>query len=324
MKRTIDHGLRLRLIILMTCVISGTVTYLTLSFAAAAGKKQAAMRTVLPGVDRYRSMGYAFDTVTTKKNLLLSITDNGSLRRTHIFTFDVDKHTLDVLEIPPDACISADGFEGTAAKAYESGVYKDIISRVLMLKIDGTVSLEADTLSRCATALGGIPLNITEPVTIGNTVFTKGKRILAGSKAGTIAADGVAYASGQKGRIEIYHRLLASLLTKMKGDGAISWFPKLMDIIINEAKTDMDISELLELISVADSISADKMNIILLPGCFCESVYLADSVKAAEILNERFRVKGNVFNNKELGFTIFGDVREEYPGLKQKTEELID
>lgn len=327
MKKIIDRGqqpgLRLRLIILYTCVISGTVTYLTLSFAAAAGKKQAAMRTVTPGVERYKALGYSQETVTSKKNVLLSVTDNGSLCRTHLFTFDLDKHTLDILEIPPQTEILADGFDGTAAEAYETDVYKEIIGRGLMLKIDCTVSMEADTVSRCATALGGIPICIAKPVTIGETVFTKGKRTLAGSKAGIIAADGEGYISREKERVMIYRRLAASFISKMKEEGAAGWFPKLMDIIINEAKTDMDISSLLELISIADSVYSDKISIFLLPGWVSGEFYLADPDKTAELLNERFRVKGNVFENKELGFAAYENPKEEYPDLEEKIEKII-
>lgn len=323
MKKTLDYGLKLRLIIFITCVISGTFTYLTLSFAASAGKKQAAMRTVMPNTVRYQNMGYGFDTVTSKKNLLLSITNNGELCRTHLFTIDEDKHTFDVLELPPQTAIQADGFDGTIGEAYKSEVYKDIISRVLMIKIDGTVSIEAETLSRCATALGGIPLNVSEPVTIGDVTFGKGKRTLAGSRAGLIASDSGAYVSGQRERIELYRRLLASFIDKMNEKGALSWFPALMDIIVNEAKTEMDISEMLELISVADSVSADKISIILLPGCGRDGIYQADAEKAAEVLNEQFRVKGSVLDYSRLGFAYFEDAKEEYTGLKQKTEDIL-
>lgn len=282
------------------------------------------MRTVMPNVVRYQNMGYGFDTVTSKKNLLLSITNGGELCRTHLFTFDEDKHTLDVLELPPQTRILADGFDGTVDEAYKSEVYKEIISRVLMIKIDGTVSMEADTLSRCASALGGIPLKVSEPVTIGDVTFGKGKRTLAGSRAGLIAADGDAYTSGQRGRIEIYRRLLASFISTMRKEGALSWFPALMDIIINEAKTDMDISELLELISIADSVAEDKISIILFPGCGRDGFYLADAEKAASVLNDNFRVKGITFDYNQLGLAYYQDAKEEYADLKQKTEDLIN
>lgn len=322
MKKTHRKGLKLRLIILYTCVISGTVTYLTLTFAAAAGKKQAAMRTVVPNVVRYEKMGYGFDTVTSKKNLLLSITNGGELRRTHLFTIDEDKHTLDVLELPPQTRISADGFEGTVGEAYESEVYKEIISRVLMLKVDGTVSIEADTISRCASALGGIPIQVNDPVTIGDITFGKGKRSLVGTKAGLIASDGDAYVSGQRGRIEIYRKLLASFLTTMEKKGALSWFPALMDIIINEAKTEMDISELLKIISIADSVSEDKISIFLLPGCGRDGIYFADAEKAALVLNDNFRVKGSSFDYSRLGLAYYPDAWEEYADLKQKIKDI--
>lgn len=322
MKRLFCEGRKLWLIILYTCVISGTVTYMTLSFAAAAGRKQALLRTASRPVPLNRNVGYSFETVTTKRNLLLSVTDGGGLSRAHIFSFDEDKHTLEVLEIPPMTRISADGFEGTVAEAYESEVYRELVSRVFMLKIDGEISLEADTLSRCATALGGIPINVTEPVNIGEAFFTKGRRTLVGSRVGIIAADGEAYLSANRGRIELYRRLLASFIKKMSEQGALSWFPELMNIIINEAETGMDLSELLELISVADAVAKDKISISLLPGCIEDGFYLADPEKTAELLNVRFRVKGNKCDSEQLGFDSRGITGEEYPDLKQKIEDL--
>ena len=123
----------------ISSIISGTFTYVVLSMAAAAGRNQAALNSVPPDYVRYAAMGYSSETVTSKKNILFSITDDGSLCRTHLLCFDIDKHTLDILEIPCDTLISFDGYDGNFCEAYHTGVYKDIVSRVLLFDIDGVL-----------------------------------------------------------------------------------------------------------------------------------------------------------------------------------------
>ncbi len=315
---------RLKLAVLMSCIISGTATYILLTLAANAGRKQALLKSVSNDYARYASQGYAFDTVSNKRNIIISVTDGGELARLQLWTFDEDKKTLDILEIPPKTVLKAGNFEGTALSAYESEVYRDIISRAVMLDICGSFEMDTEALSHIASSFGGIEIKLSEPVEIGENTLAKGKRTAAGSVAGIIASDKEAYTSGSRERAELFIKITASIIRSMNERGAIEWFTALMDIITNEIKGDMSIGELMELVNLSNKIKIEDVNIMLLPGQSSQNgFYLAETAKTAMLLNERFRVKGSVFEADKLGFEIVDGVRAEYPSDKTKIKEIL-
>jgi anionic cell wall polymer biosynthesis LytR-Cps2A-Psr (LCP) family protein len=315
---------KLKLAVFVSCIISGTATYILLSLAANAGRKQALLKSVPSDYARYASMGYAYETVSNKKNIIISVTDEEELARLQLWTFDEDKKTLDILEIPPQTLLSADNFEGTVSQAHESGVYRDIISRSVMLDICGSFEMDTEALSHIAAALGGIEIKLSEPVEIGENTLAKGKRTAAGSVAGIIASDREAYTSGSRERAGLFIQITASIIRSMDDRGAVEWFTALMDIITNEIKGDMSITKLMELVNLSNRIKIDDVNIMLLPGQTSQNgFYLAETDKAAKLLNERFRVKGSTFEADKLGFAIADGVKEQYPSQKTKIKEIL-
>lgn len=315
---------RLKLAVLVSCIISGTATYILLSLAANAGRKQALLKSVPSDYARYASQGYVYETVSNKRNIIISVTDKEELARLQLWTFDEDKKTLDILEIPPQTLLSADNFNGTASKAYASEVYRDIISRAVMLDICGSFEMDTEALSHIASAFGGIEIKLSEPVKIGENTLAKGKRTAAGSVAGIIASDRETYTSGSRDRAELFIRITASIIRSMNDRGAVEWFTALMDIITNEIKADMNISQLMELVNLSNKIDIEDVNIMLLPGQASQNgFYLAETDKTAKLLNERFRVKGSVFEADRLGFTIADGVKAEYPPQKTKIKEIL-
>lgn len=315
---------KLKLAVFVSCIISGTATYILLSLAANAGRKQALLKSVPSDYARYASMGYAYETVSNKKTIIISVTDEEELARLQLWTFDEDKKTLDILEIPPQTLLSADNFEGTVSQAHESGVYRDIISRSVMLDICGSFEMDTEALSHIAAALGGIEIKLSEPVEIGENILAKGKRTAAGSVAGIIASDKEAYTSGSRERAGLFIQITASIIRSMDDRGAVEWFTALMDIITNEIKGDMSITKLMELVNLSNKIRLDDVNIMLLPGQASQNgFYLAETDKAVELLNERFRVKGSIFEAENLGFTIADGVKEQYQSQKTKIKEIL-
>ncbi len=323
MKKT-SYISRLKLAVFVSCIISGTATYILLSLAANAGRKQALLKNVPSDYARYASMGYAYETVSNKTNIIISVTDGEELARLQLWTFDEDKKTLDILEIPPKTLLCADNFEGTASQAHESGVYRDIISRALMLDISGSFEMNTEALSHIASSLGGIEIKLSKSVEIGENTLAKGKRTAAGSVAGIIASDREAYSDGNRERAELFIHVTASIIRSMNDRGAVEWFTALMDIITNEIKGDMSITKLMELVNLSNKIKIDDVNIMLLPGQSSKNgFYLAEADETAKLLNESFRVKGIAFEADKLGFTIADGVKAEYPSEKTKIKEIL-
>lgn len=315
---------KLKLAVIISCIVSGTITYILLSLAANAGRKRALLKTVQSDYARYASQGYAIDTVSNKRNIIISVTDDDELARLQLWTFDEDKKTLDILEIPPQTVLKADNFEGTVSQAYKSGVYRDIISRTVMLDICGSFEMDTEALSHIASSLGGIEFKLSEPVKIGGNTLAKGKRTAAGSVAGIIASDREAYTSGSRERAGLFIQITASIIRSMDSRGAVEWFTVLMDIITNEIKGDMSIRKLMELVNLSNKIGIDDVNIMLLPGQSSKNgFYLAETDETAKLLNDRFRVKGSVFEADRLGFKIADGVKAEYSSDKTKIKEIL-
>lgn len=325
--RRIKDNDRRALAIALACIFSGTSTYAVLSMAASNGKRMSALKDKTPDYVRYASMGYAFDSVSEKKNIFISVTDGEKLCRAHLFTFDTDRHTLDILEIPPQTYISCGGFEGTLSEAYETEVYADILSRVLLIKNDGQISFESSAVSDCAALLGGIKVRADKPLTIGETTLVKGTRTAAGSVAGIIASDSDGYISGDSERILIYRRLLSSLILKLDERGAVRWASDLMSVIVNQVKTDIPVGEMIELINLCDKINISDMRLWLLPGSIYETngeyVCSADSEAAAKLLNDRFRVKGTEYPGDRLSFADMKQDGKKFSEFEHEISKIL-
>lgn len=322
-KKRLDHKIRIRLVVFIACIASATSTYTVLKLAANAGKKAAAMKNVASDYVRFTAMGYDEDTVSKKRNLLVSITDGGELCRLHLFTFDEDRHTLDILELPPRTAIQADGFTGTFSEAFDLPIFKEIVGRVLMLSIDNSISMDVEAVSHTTAVLGGAELTIDKELTVGDTVLPKGKRTIAGSTAGVISSYKEAYVINDINGINAYRRLLASIISRLDEKGALDWFSSLMGVIVNETESDMAVTELIEYVNLSNNISLESVNIRLLPGTGTGDSYASDTAGAADMLNSFFRVKGKSFDKEKLGLTDTVGAENSYSDLKTKINEIL-
>ncbi|MCD8006801.1 MAG: LCP family protein [Oscillospiraceae bacterium] len=258
------RGDKLPLMMAIACIITATATYMVLSGTAAYAKKLAALRAITPEIQDYELGDYSFEPVTTKRNILFSITSEGELCRVHVLTFDEDKHTLDIMDIPPDTFVSCGGFEGTLSEAYETEVYTEIVSMALSIHLDGSVSTDVKAISDCVNLLGGVKLTLDKELKIGENILSKGERTVLGSVASIIISDREAYTDGDTDRITAYHRLLMSLIQTLKDKGAVEWVSLTLNIIVNKVETDMTVSEIIELINLLNETNAENINIQLL------------------------------------------------------------
>lgn len=237
---------------------------MVLSGTAAYAKKLVALRAIKPESSDYELRGYSYEPATTKRNILLSVTDEEEPCRIHIFTFDEDKHTLDISDIPPDTLVSCGGFEGTLAEAYETEVYTEIVSMALNLHIDGSMSVSTETVADSVNLLGGVKLTLDKELKIGENIISKGERTVMGSVAGIILSDSDSYTDGDADRIDAYHQLLISFISTLKEKGAVEWVSLTIDLLVNHVETDMTVSEIIELINLLNETSTKNININLI------------------------------------------------------------
>ncbi len=105
-------------ILVISCLAAAVFTVTVLSVVSAYAKSVVRSRDSTPDYVRYQSAGYDFDTVTSKTSILFCIIDKTDIARCHLFTLDEDKHTLDILDMPPSTLICCDGFEYMINNAY--------------------------------------------------------------------------------------------------------------------------------------------------------------------------------------------------------------
>lgn len=290
-------------VLVSSCAIAGAITYIILSVAAISARARKNARYVEPDYIRYAAQGYSFDSISKKTNILLTVTDGNSPLRIHLFTLDEDKKTLDILDIPPLTYVVADGFSGTLRKAYETSVYKEIVSDSLALPVHYQLSMTDDALSTAVMLLDTTSARLSRQISLSGKTLKKGGVSFDKDLSRDVIAIENAYSDEDS--VYIYHALLSSVILRLGDLGALESVSKLTGLILNSVKTDMSVSDIIDIASVSSTVSIDKTKIYLLPGEIClhngETVYSAHLNEVCELLNKSFRTKGGDVEAKNLG-----------------------
>lgn len=307
------------------CMVSAAVTIAILSYAAKTARLRVASQYTSPDYVRFISEGYAFDTVSTKRNVLLTVTDGELPVRIHIFTIDEDKNTLDILELPPDSYVIADGFSGTLRDAFKTTVYSEIISHVLCLRIDGSASFDAKTLGDGAQLLG---VTMSYPDGVSSSKLDRNEISVDSATGEKIALDGYSYSGGDSDAVKMYRSLLAAILNNLCERGSLDSFSVLMNLIVNRVNTNMTIEEIIEIANSAKDIKPKKINIYIAAGSpakFGEDrVWSLNPESVAELLNEHFRVKGIEYPAESLSIPAVTAGEFPYEDLPVRVQDIIN
>ncbi|MBQ8623637.1 MAG: hypothetical protein IJ424_04575 [Oscillospiraceae bacterium] len=289
--------------IVSACAIAGTLTYIFLSAVAIAARARQSERYIEPDYIRYAAQGYSFDSISKKTSILLTVTQDNSPVRVQLLMFDEDKCSLDVLDIPPLTYTVADGFSGTLKKAYDTGVYKQIVSRMLAMNVNYKLEISSKGLATATELLGNTQAKVSHAVSVGDISLKKGTVTFDKSLAADIILLPNAYLT--EDAVYAYHAYFSSLILKTNEEGAVDSFSKLIGLILNSVSTDMMISDIIGVGNLSNKIRLNKINIYLLPGEMTVyeggSVYSVHSEDAAKLLNQSFRVKGFEVSESELG-----------------------
>lgn len=306
----------LRFKIFVSCTVAAAITLAILSAAERAAKIKLGGRQISPDYVRFMSYGYEFDTVSTKKNYLITVTDGGKPARIHIFTVDCDKKTLDILELPPDSYIFADGFIGTLSEAFETSVYRQLVSAAFCLRIDGEANFDAKTFGDCAELLKA------------ETESKNKKREVKSVYGERISKKGGSYSSGDEDCVLEYRRLLALMLEKICEKGAVESFSLLLNLIVNRVDTNMTIEDIAEAADGAVGIKPENIFIRLAcgrPADFSgKRIWALDPEKTAELLNQHFRVKDSEYPAESLGLPDISAGKIFYKNLPERAADIID
>lgn len=285
---------RFIIVLVSCCAIAGALTFIFLSAVGLAARTRAENRYTEPDYIRYAAQGYSFDTVSNKTSLLVTVTHEDKPVRISLLTMDEDKLTLDILDIPPMMYIVVDGFSGTLERAYETSVYKQIVSKSLELRIDHDLALSADSFATAVDLLGGTTADVERTIKIGETQIPKGAVSFDYDLTLAVLLDENTYDSADD--VYIYHALISSVIGKTNDIGTVQSVSKLMSLLLNSATTDMKAQDMITVANISSKLRLRKMNIHLLPGEICEHenqrVYSIHLQNAVSLLDQSFRVHG--------------------------------
>ena len=303
------------------CLVSAAATLAILGSAARAARLRVASQYNEPDYIRYISEGYGFDTVSSKKNYLITLTDGELPVRIHVFTVDEDKNTIDILELPPDSYVIADGYFGTLRDAFSTSVYTQITEAALRLEISGSVSFDAVTFGDIAQLLE-VKLELPKGVYRAREIEVTediGKKI---------ALDGFCYSGGDKEAVALYQRLLAGIFSEMSRRGSFESFSLLMNLIVNRFDTDMPMDEIIAAVNSVSGVKLRKINLRLAvgyPAKFGGSrIWSLSADGMAELLNKYFRVKGIEIPKESLSIPAAPAGEFPYEDLPVKAADILE
>lgn len=315
------HGLAHTLMIV--CLVTAAITTAFLGLVSRAARERISRQYIAPDYVRYLSQGYAFDAVSNKINLLITVTDGRLPVRVHIFTLDVNKHTLDVLELPPDGCVAVDGFSGTLIDAFGTSVYKEIVGRALCMKLDGEASFSAKAFGEAAELL---ELSVSLPKEISETRIGERTLVIDRESGERAALDGLSYSHNDINAVRVYRAILAGILNEICDRGSVKSFSLLMNLIVNRVETDLSISEIIKLANACKGIKPSKINLHIAPGKAAN--YKGSRVWAfypkalSELLNKSFRVYGSEYGGDALGIPKVTETEFIYGGLEKTVAKI--
>lgn len=214
----------------LSCLISGTATFLFLWGCGYYARLRSQNRFVEPDYVRYYSQGYSFEPISNKTSLLLNIADDGELKRSMIITLDKTKHTLDLLDIPCEVRFFADGFSGSTYDAYKTGIYKILLSKALLFPIDEHITLTSDAFSYLINSL---------------------------------------LKENEKSFFEVpsslneFHGLLNSSFEAIERIGAENAFSRVMNTLLNSKEGSMSLEDHIDFFNGINKVTKNKMNIHL-------------------------------------------------------------
>ncbi len=307
--------------IITFCFISAAVTLAILGSAARAAKLRVASQYNEPDYIRYISEGYGFDTVSTKKNYLITVTDGELPVRVHLLTVDEDKNTVDILDIPPDTYIIADGYFGLLRDAFATPVYTQIVSRVLCLDISGSASFSAETLGDMAHLLE-VKLKLPK------SIYRSGELDITREIGEKIALDGFSYSGGDAEAVKLYRKLLAGIFSEMSSRGSLESFSLLMNLIVNRFDTDMTVEDIIAAVNSVKDVKLRKVSIWIAVGSRAKfgekNIWALDAEGMAELLNSVFRVKGIEVPKESLSIPAMPVGEFIYEDLPVKATDIPD
>lgn len=241
-----------------------------------------------------------------------------------VFQFDIAKAALNILQIPRDTFMGADGTYASVSTGKFNSVYshnsyggspiQSVVNAVqdnFGIPIDAYVTTNCYDIVDMVDLIGGIPITLDEEM-----IYEADKRIPAGYSVLTgeqaewfVRYRRTFYDEGDIGRVKNQRKFLAAAMTKMmniiEDEGRTKFYSYLKEIYENKyILTDMSIEDISKLADLASTIDMSNVNVHMVPGEGADyyppdyvpspdnppsSVWSVHKQAALDLINEYFR-----------------------------------
>ena len=252
--------------------------------------------------------------------------------------YDVKNQEINVLQIPRDTFVGTEYITGKingvygSMKNHSDGMMelKGILKEQLKLDTDYTALITLEGVSDIIDSLGGVKMNIPFQMNYlpdrGQIIYP-GEQIIDGEKAEWLVRFRSGYQNADIGRMNMQKEFLIACLDTVHQKGRMAAVSALMQNF-DEVKTDMPLTKAVSLAKKAFEIKSENIHMYALEGdgtmYGTYAVFELDKEKAADILNEHFRLKDFV-SAEDLGIleVPYVEVPKKEP-LRDEEGRLID
>lgn len=248
-----------------------------------------------------------------------------------------------VLQIPRDTYAeytenSYKKINGAATALGGEEALCSFLSESFGIDIDGYVSIDMDALPYIVDAVGGVEIELDEPLVYNDPEqslsinIPAGKQKLDGKTALHFLRYRSGYVRGDIGRMDAQKVFLAAMGRKVKALGAID-LARLASAILPKVETNVTLVQSLSLANIVSEISEENIVLVTLPGdeAVAEksgaSYYSLSAPATREILSAYFGAsdrefdKNGVFKNEK--YESFKEIYENYAPYKLYTASTI-
>lgn len=236
-----------------------------------------------------------------------------------LFLFDINNHSLNILQIPRDSFVPNYTYSETAKinSVYSSGdeslspIQRTVnaVRETFGIPIDRYVTTGCDDIVEIVDSIGGIPINLPEDVFYSyDKILYAGEQVLNGEQAELMVRARKGYEEGDIGRVKAQRIFMAACMEKALDMGTIELTSFLKSVYDKKLiATDMTLGELSILADFGSLIDMDEVTVQLVPGEGAEygdySVWSIHKKATIDVLNEYFRPYQIDLNYDELPIT---------------------
>ena len=241
-----------------------------------------------------------------------------------VFQFDIAKAKLNILQIPRDTFMGADGTYASVATGKFNSVYshnssagspiQSVVNAVqdnFGIPVDAYVTTNCYDIVNMVDLVGGIPITLDQQMMYeADKVIPAGYSVLTGEQAEWFVRYRRTFRDeGDIGRVKNQRKFLAAAMTKMMNiisdEGRTKFYSYLKKIYDNQyILTDMSIEDISKIADLASTIDMSNVNVFLLPGEGADyyppdyvpssdnppsSVWSVHKQAALDLINENFR-----------------------------------